>query len=92
MAEVENRIPLGKRLKQITYQAKITDEIAVLTNLLVEAANEGKSQLYFKDLRTVVPNMIANESLWDWLRSEEIGASGGVDQNTATYSYTLYWD
>lgn len=91
MAEVEERITLGARLKQLTYQAKINKEADVLTNMLVEEAKKGNDNLLFEDLRRVVPNMIANDTLWDWLRSEEIGASGGVDQQTAAYRYTLYW-
>lgn len=87
----EERIPLGRKLRQLTDQAKTNKEAQELVNMLKDAASRGEDHLSFPDLRTVVPSMIMNESLWDWLRSEEITASGGVDTNTAAYNYTLSW-
>ncbi len=87
----EERIPLGRKLRQLTDQAKTNKEAQELVNMLKDAASRGEDHLSFPDLRTVVPSMIMNESLWDWLRSEEITASGGIDPNTAAYNYTLSW-
>lgn len=93
MDAVENevRIPLGKKLRQLTNQAITNKEAQVLVDMLKEAASKGEDHLAFADLRTVVPNMIMNETLWEWLRAEEITASGGIDPNTAAYNYTLSW-
>lgn len=87
----EERIPLGRKLRQLTDQAKTNKEAQALVDMLKEAASRGEDHLSFDDLRTVVPNMIMNESLWDWLKSEEIIASGQINQTTAAYQYTLSW-
>lgn len=89
--ESEVRIPLGRKLRQLTDQAKTNKEAQALVDLLKDAASRGEDHLAFKDLRDVVPSMIMNDSLWDWLRSEEIGVSGQVNQDTAAYEYTLTW-
>lgn len=89
--ESEERIPLGRKLRQITDQAKTNKEAQALIDILKEAASRGEDHIAFTDLRTVVPSMIMNESLWDWLRSEEIRAAGQVNQETAAYEYTLAW-
>ena len=88
---VEERIPLGRKLRQLTDQAKTNKEAQTLVDMLKEAASRGEDHLSFSDLRTVVPSMIMNESLWEWLRSEEISISGQVNQTTAAYEYTLSW-
>lgn len=87
----EERIPLGRKLRQLTDQAKTNKEAQALVDMLKDAASRGEDHLSFPDLRTVVPSMIMNESLWDWLRSEEITAAGQVNQTTAAYEYTLSW-
>ena len=88
---VEERIPLGRKLRQLTDQAKTNKEAQALVDMLKEAASCGEDHLSFSDLRDVVPSMIMNESLWDWLKSEEIRVNGQVNQTTAAYEYTLYW-
>lgn len=87
----EERIPLGRKLRQLTDQAKTNKEAQALVDMLKEAASRGEDHLSFPDLRTVVPNMIMNDSLWDWLKSEEVLATGQVNQATAAYEYTLSW-
>lgn len=92
MTETEERITIGKRLRQITSKARIDNEAKALVDILMEEANKGNSRKSFDDLRTIVPNMIANETLWDWLRSEEITVVGQINQQTAAYEYTLMWE
>lgn len=87
----EERIPLGRKLRQLTDQAKTNKEAQALVDMLKEAASRGEDHLSFSDLRDVVPSMIMNESLWEWLRSEEVRASGQVNQTTAAYEFTLSW-
>lgn len=92
MANVEEeRVPLGRRLRQITDQANASKEAQALYDMLKDAASKGEDHLYFADLRTVVPNMILNDTLWSWLQKEEIRVSGTVNQSTAAYEYTLMW-
>lgn len=88
---VEEKIPVGRRLRQLTEAAKSLREVTALINILEEAANQGQDRVTFDDLRTVVPNMIVNGTIWDWLKDNEINATGSVDQNTAQYRYTLFW-
>lgn len=87
----EVRIPLGKKLRQLTNTAITNKEAQALADMLKEAAMKGEDHLAFKDLRDVVPSMIMNETLWGWLKSEEIVATGGVNPVTAAYEYTLSW-
>lgn len=89
--EQVERIPLGRKLRQLTDQAKTNKEAQALVDMLKEAATRGEDHIAFTDLRTVVPSMIMNESLWTWLKSEEIAFNGRVNPDTAAYEYTLTW-
>ena len=87
---VEN-ITLGKKLRQLTEQARVNTEATKLIEVLEEAANRGEDHVKFNDLREVVPNMIMSETLWNWLRVNELKFEGYVDQNTAAYVYVISW-
>lgn len=87
----EVRITLGARLRQLTNQARINNEANALVAMLEEAANRGEDHLTFADLREVVPNMIMNDTLWNWLQQNELTFNGQVNQETAAYNYTIMW-
>ena len=90
MPELEG-LSLGKKLRRLTEQAKVNVEAQALIQILVDAANIGEDHVYFPDLRSIVPKMIMNETIFRWLDSNEIRYSGQVNPNTAAYEYTLYW-
>lgn len=91
MAEVAERLTLGKQLRQISTQAKANKEAQVLVDMLKEAASNGETTLFFEDLNKIVPTMVMNDTLWDWLKSEEIGVAGDRNQDTGALSYQLSW-
>ena len=80
MSELEG-LSLGKKLRHLTEQARVNVEAQELIKLMVDAANIGEDHLTFPDLRSIVPKMIMNETIF----------SGQVNPNTAAYEYTLYW-
>lgn len=84
-------ISLGKRLRQLTSQSRANAEVTRFIEILEEAANKGEDHVTFTDLRQVLPTMILNDTIWDWLRANELGASGVIDNNTAEYKYTISW-
>lgn len=84
-------IPLGRQLKRITEESKSSIEVKNFTDILVKAAQQGLDRYEFNDLRDVVPTMIINGTLFNWLNANELVASGVIDQNTGNYHYTISW-
>lgn len=90
MPELEG-LSLGKKLRRLTEQAKVNVEAQALIQILVDAANIGEDHVYFPDLRSVMPNMIMNETAFRWIEANELKAVGQINQNTAAYEYTISW-
>lgn len=81
----------GKQLRELTNRARAELEINTLMNKMLEAANNGKDVVVFDNLMDDAPTLISNDCLWEWLRENDINASGAVDKNTGKYRYTLSW-
>ena len=85
-------IPLGKKLKQISEKARAANELARLVAVLEEYAGKGEVSIKFNDLREYIPTMIMNNTAWDWFKQNEINVSGGINNTTGNYEYTLRWE
>lgn len=85
-------LPLGQQLKRIMLEARVNVEVQALTDMLVAEAQRSIGFKEFDDLRDVVPTLIMNDTLWNWLTANEIRYSGAIDQTTGAYKYTLRWD
>lgn len=89
--EQEKKIPLGKRLRQITSQVQTNKEALALEEILLNAANKGDNQVSFDDLRTVVPLMIQSGTLQKWIEENELLIQGAVNSNNAKWQFTISW-
>lgn len=91
MADFENQITLGKRLRQISDNAKSAIEIKNFTECLENVAASGKTSIQFPDLRQYLGTMCVNGTVMDWLKSQDLVATGGADQNTGNWVVTISW-
>lgn len=93
MAEqvIQETLSLGKRLRQLTNQARTNVEAQAFIDLLTEAANAGKDKVEFDDLRTVLPIMTQAETALEWIQKNELGITGQVNSNTAKWEFTVFW-
>ena len=87
----EKRIPLGRRLRQITDEAKANAEISNFEEMLVKYAEQGLDRVQFTDLREYLPNLIATERIRDWMAANELQMVGMVNQETAQWQFTIMW-
>lgn len=85
-------VTLGSRLRKLTGVAKVNIEISNFSKVLEEAAKSGNSAVSFPDLRDYLPTMIMNNTVWDWLKEQEIIAQGSINNNTGAYVYTISWE
>ena len=93
MSEQQNteRLTIGKRLRQITNEAKKYKEIQNFTMVLEDAARQEVESLRFPDLRQYLNSMIMDGTIWDWLKSEDLIATGEINSNTGEYDFTIQW-
>lgn len=87
----ENTLSLGRRLRLITNQARAQMEANKFVELLVAAAEQGQESISFPDLRDHLNNMIMDNTVWEWFKVNELNVSGGIDQSTGAYAYTVSW-
>lgn len=87
----EERVPLGRRLRQISNQANVTMEVEQFKNKLIAIAEEGKTSIFFPDLRTELPTFIQSGKYVEWFKAEEIVLQGVVRQDTGAYEFTVSW-
>jgi hypothetical protein len=85
-------IPLGRHLRAIMIESKINIEAQNFANKLFEAAKNGLGHMKFEDLREELPTMIMNETVWTWLKDNELRFTGSVNQNTGAYEYVISWE
>lgn len=92
--ENENReiVTLGSKLRRLTSAAKVNIEINNFSKVLEETATTGNSAVSFPDLRDYLPTMIMNNTVWDWLKEQEITAQGSINNDTGAYVYTISWE
>lgn len=81
----------GKHLRELTDQAKARKELEGLKAVLEEKANEGINAVQFPDLRSFVPTMISNGTIWNWFKENDITFDGTVDTVSGAYNYKLAW-
>lgn len=92
MDNLNEQITIGKRLKQITAKVRSEKEIENFTKVLMDAAEDGKSRVVFTDLRQYLNSLIMAGTVWDWLKTQELGVSGSINQNTGAYEFTIFWE
>lgn len=92
MDNLNNQITLGKKLRQITAKVKADKEIENFTKVLTDAAEDGKSRVVFTDLRQYLNSLIMAGTVWDWLKSQDLGVSGAINQNNGAYEFTIFWE
>lgn len=94
-ATVENNgtveLSLGKRLRQLTNNARTTAEWQNFVNILTEAANRGEDHVSFDDLREVLPLMIQAETAYKFIEQNDLQITGQVNPNTAKHEMTVFW-
>lgn len=90
---VTERQTLGSKLKAISEQAKPRMELNNLSQLLMEKAAEGYSDVKFTDLRTHIPTFASRgvDDFKAWCIQEELILSGQVNPSTAAWEFRISW-
>lgn len=81
----------GEQLRYITRNHKIESELTKFKNILLEQAKKGDDRVRIEKLDQKFPILYADGSLWDWLRENNVGVTGGSDCNGENASYIFYW-
>ena len=87
----EVQLTIGQKLRQLTSKARSEAEISKFYAVLEETALTGGDKVHFTDLRQYLNNMIMSGTVWDWLKSQDLMASGAINQETGAYDYVIYW-
>ena len=88
---VQQELSLGQRLRQITNKVRADAEAQAFIDILMNAANNGEDMVVFPDLRVVLPIMSKSDTIFDWIRSQDLQITGQVNPNNACWEYTIFW-
>lgn len=87
----ENKLPLGRRLRQRANTANIRLELERFEEKLASIADQGKTSVYFADLRTEIPTLIQSNAYIQWFKEQELIIQGAIKADTGAYEYTISW-
>jgi hypothetical protein len=82
---------LGKRLRRLSENAKVTAEVERFTKILEEAAIQGNDRVHVNDLREYIPTLILNGTAAKWFADNELIWTGSVDPESGAYNYIISW-
>ena len=78
-------------LKQVTEAIKEEKELEDFKTQLMGAAKSGRDSVAIEKLEQQYPTIFKCGKLWNWLRENDIGHSGGANSDGENAKYLFWW-